>query len=69
MLKLTIHNAVILNTFVTVGLKQKKNGMELKCKQPVSCNCWWQIEAGGLASGNIMHKLNVSQYSKKHSLS
>ena len=61
----------VLNNFVTVGLKQKTSRMKLECKQPVSCNGWWQIEVAGPSSGygNIMHQFNVSQYSKYHALS
>ena len=58
MLKLTIHKqismSVILNNFVTVGLKQKQRGMELECKEPVSHNCWWQIQADGHPSGIVI---------------
>ena len=67
MLKLTIYKqisvSITVNNFVTVAFKQKTNGMELECKQPVSCNSWWQIEAVDHVSGygNIMHNFNVSQ--------
>ena len=49
--------------FIPVGVKQKTNGMELECKQPVSCNCWWQIEAVDHASGcgNIMQNFIMSR--------
>ena len=65
MLKLIIYKqisvSITVNNFVTVAFKQKTNGMELEYKQPVSCNCWWQIEAVDHASGygNIMHIFNV----------